>query len=75
MDEHDTFASSLRVLDWTEPTPGLPLITALGNDAEAIYDAVKTAIDQLDENDRRLLGLRGIVRIPKQRYTEIPNPP
>lgn len=75
LNEHDAFASSLRVMEWTEPTPGLPLITARGNAAETIYEAVKTAIDQLNEIDRRLLGLRGIVRIHKDQYTAIPNPP
>lgn len=75
MSEHDAFANSLRILEWTEPTPGLPLITAKGKTAETIYDAVKSAIEQLGESDRRLLGLRGIVRINKDQYTAIPNPP
>ncbi len=72
---HEGCAASLRVLDWTEPTPGLPLITAKGNDADAIFAAVKAAIDGLDPADRSALGLRGLVRIPKDRYTAIPNPP
>lgn len=75
MTEHEEFASSLRVLDWTDPTPGLPLITAKGNDADAIFAAVRSAIEQLAPSDRSALGLRGIVRIPKESYTAIPNPP
>lgn len=75
MDQHDAFARKLRVLDWTEPTPGLPLITAKGNDAGAIFNAVKSAIGALEPTDRDLLGLRGIVKIPKDTYTSIPNPP
>lgn len=73
--QHDTFTSQLRVLEWTEPTPGLPLITSQSNDALTIYHAVSSAIDQLDEDDRKLLGLRGIVKIPGKLYTAIPNPP
>lgn len=75
MEKHDAFAQELRVLDWTAPTPGLPLITANGNDADSIFSAVKSAIKLLDPLDRGLLGLCGIVRIPKDKYTEIPNPP
>jgi len=75
MSEHDAFANSLRVLEWTKPTPGLPLITAKDKAAERIYDAVKSAIEQLGESDRTLLGLQGIVRINKDQYTAIPNPP
>ncbi len=75
MQQHDAITRELRVLEWTEPTPGLPLITARGNDALTIYNAVDSAIDQLDVNDRKLLGVRGIVRIPCELYTAIPNPP
>ncbi|MEX0308424.1 MAG: phosphate/phosphite/phosphonate ABC transporter substrate-binding protein [Ruegeria sp.] len=72
---HESFASDLRVLDWTKPTPGLPLITAQGNDAAAIFEAVQSGIEQLDPSDREALGLRGVVRIPKESYLAVPNPP
>jgi len=75
MQQHDAFAKELKVLDWTAPTPGLPLITAKGNDAKAIFNAVKSAISQLDQSDKQLLGLCGIVEIAKDKYTSIPNPP
>ena len=75
IEAHEEFESSLRVLDWTKPTPGLPLITAQGNDTGTIFDAVRSAIGQLDPTDRSALGLQGIVRIPKEQYTAIPNPP
>lgn len=75
MTEYDSFAAKLRVLEWTEATPGLPLITAPGRDAGAIFAAVEAAIDQLTVSDRQRLGLRGIVAIPKNQYTAIPNPP
>ena len=47
MQRYDGFASQLRVLDWTEPTPGLPLISRSGADAAAIYDAFSAALDEL----------------------------
>ena len=75
IEEHEEFGSSLRILDWTKPTPGLPLITAKGNDPGAIFNAVRSAIGQLDPTDRSALGLQGIVRIPKEQYTAIRNPP
>ena len=75
MVEYEPFAKSLRVLEWTDPTPGLPLITSQDNDPEIIFDAVSDAIAQLTEFDRQLLGLKGIVKIPKEKYLAIQNPP
>ncbi|MCL6282375.1 phosphate/phosphite/phosphonate ABC transporter substrate-binding protein [Ruegeria sp. 2012CJ41-6] len=72
---YEPFAKQLRVLDLTEPTPGLPLIAAKGQPAELIFGAVATAIAQLSETDRQLLGLKGITRIPRAAYLSIPNPP
>ncbi|MFA3916857.1 phosphate/phosphite/phosphonate ABC transporter substrate-binding protein [Ruegeria hyattellae] len=72
---YEPFAERLRVLDVTEPTPGLPLITAMGQPVDTIFDAVATAIAQLGETDRQLLGLKGITRIPREVYLSIPNPP
>lgn len=74
MRAHDGFAESLRVLDWTEPTPGLPYIAGAGADADATFDAVATAIARLEAGDRAALGLRGLVRLPKSAYLEVPNP-
>ncbi len=74
METYEPFAADLRVLEWTSPTPGLTLITAKGNNADAIFDAVKSAIHALDQEDKALLGLRGIVKIAKEEYLKIPNP-
>ncbi len=74
MRAHEPFAGALRVLDWTVPTPGLPLITGMGQDRAAIFDAVAAAIDDLHADDRALLGLRGLVAIPKADYLAVPNP-
>lgn len=75
MQEYEPFAKALRVLEWTIPTPGLPLITAQKNDPNVIFDAVSGAISQLTATDRQLLGLKGIVNIPAETYLAIQNPP
>lgn len=75
MREYEPFARELRVLEWTEPTPGLPLIAAKSANVEATFQAVSNAIAQLDPTDRSLLGLKGIVYIPKDAYLAVQNPP
>lgn len=72
---YETFARRLRVLELTEPTPGLPLISARGNDTHSIFCAVQKAIASMADTDRELLGLKGIVKISKKKYLDIPNPP
>jgi ABC-type phosphate/phosphonate transport system substrate-binding protein len=74
IETYEPFASDLRVLDWTKPTPGLPLITALGNDVEMIFEAIKSAIDELDEQSRSQLGINGVVKIPEEDYLKARNP-
>ncbi len=75
MQKHEGFTDALRVLEWTKPTPGLPLITANGQNAELIFDAVEKAIGQLSVYDKADLGLMGIVKIPTDKYLEVANPP
>jgi len=72
--KYETFATGLRVLEWTEPTPGLPLITALGNDTDLIFKAVTDAIKALDEQNKSQLGIQDIVKIPKEDYLKVRNP-
>lgn len=75
IEQFEAFAPQLRVLDWTAPTPGLPLITAAQNDADVVFEAVQNAIAALATEDAQALGLRGIIRIPKADYLAVPNPP
>jgi len=68
--------SGLRRLDEigrTAAQPGLPLITAPGNDAAALFAAFAAAIDGLVAKDRALLRLKGLVRIPKADYLAMPD--
>jgi len=73
--EHSDLAGKLREVGRTEPTPVLPYITAKGQDAGRIADAVRAAIDALSASDRQLLHLKGLIDIPAQEYLAVPNPP
>lgn len=74
MQQYETFASNLRVLEWTTPTPGLPYIAAAGANRRATFDAVAAAIAGLSDEDRAALGIHGLVDIPKSAYLAVPNP-
>jgi ABC-type phosphate/phosphonate transport system substrate-binding protein len=78
MKDHEPFneiTQQLRELAWTEPTPGLPYITSASNDATLIFDSITSAIAQLSQSDRDTLHLKGIVRIERESYLAVPNPP
>ena len=67
--------AALRVLAQTDPTPGLPYISAAGADAPALFAAIDGAIRDLSPDDRDLLGLCGLVAIPAGDYLAVPVPP
>lgn len=67
-------AEKLQIVAQTAPTPGLPLITAIGNDAARIAGCVSKAITALDANCRAALGLQGLIAIPKAAYLAVPTP-
>ena len=70
----EPWADKLRVLWWTDPTPGLPYIAAKTADAQGTFDAVKTAINGLSDEDREALGIRGLIAIPHADYMAVANP-
>jgi ABC-type phosphate/phosphonate transport system substrate-binding protein len=72
---YDDFAADLHQIAATVPTPGLPLITALGNDPARLRAAIIVAIDRLDPQTRDILHLRGLVEIPARDYLAMPTPP
>lgn len=71
----DDVTDRLRVIARTEPTPGLPYVVALGSDDAATFDAIQEAIAALAPADRKVLRLKGVVRIPEAAYLAVPNPP
>lgn len=68
-------AARLRVIGQTDPTPGLPLITAKGRDTAPIARAFAAAIAALSPADRSALGLVGLATIPASAYLAVPTPP
>lgn len=74
MQRYQTWTKELRVIEQTEPTPGLPFITAQHSRVSEIAEAVETAIANLGPDDRDALGLKGLVKIPKDAYLAMPIP-
>lgn len=72
---NDPALAALRVVDLTDPTPGLPYIAAPDADRAIVFDAISAAISALGPDDRETLGLKGIVHIPAETYFGVPNPP
>lgn len=71
---YEPFSLELRVQEWTTPSPGLPYITSLNQDAGLIADAVQHAINALDLAERRALRLKGLIQIPAAEYLAVANP-
>jgi len=72
---HDPVTEQLRVLARTVPTPGLPYITALSEDAPALFNATRDAINELSDADRSALHLKDLIPIPDEAYLAVPTPP
>lgn len=72
---HQDLAGKLRVIGHTDPTPGLPLITAKGRDTAPLARAFAAAVTGLTPADRAVLGLRGLAHIPASAYLAVPTPP
>lgn len=75
LQDSDPVVGRLKVVGLTDPTPGLPCITATGHDPQPIFDAVSEAIAALDPVDRGVLRLKGFVRLAEADYLAVPNPP
>lgn len=66
--EFDPSSNELRAVTTTEPTPGLPFITATGNPAKKILEAAREGIASLPDQTRNAFGLRGILAFEKSDY-------
>lgn len=58
----------------TDPTPGLPYITAPGADPAPLAAAIRTALHALAHDDLVALRLNGLVQIDASEYRAIPVP-
>lgn len=74
MQRWEPVAAELEEHVRTEPTPGLPLICAPGQNASEIAAAVEEAVQLLDEDTRETLGLQGAVRLDAEVYLQMPIP-
>jgi hypothetical protein len=68
-------AQHLRVIATTEPTPALPFITAIHQDANAIAIAAGKAIGALPPKARAALHLKGLIQLPPSAYLALAIPP
>lgn len=73
-ERYDKNVQKLRVLTYTEATPGLPYITAKSNNTSLIFNAIEQAIDALSIDGRNQLGIHGLVLVDKSDYLAIPTP-
>ena len=73
-EQYEEFAGQLRILETTTPTPGLPYITSRQNDPDLIFDALQEALAVTNPQTLRRLHIRGIQKIPKAEYLNVPNP-
>lgn len=74
MTRFDPWTTKLRVLGWTEATPGLPYITAFAPLADLLHDSLRHALDILPHPMRDLLTLEGILRIDQATYMAVSDP-
>lgn len=72
--EIEPASRKVRVVGLTVPTPGLPLIAAMGQDAEKTRAAVDQAIAALSSDQKTTLRLHGFVHIPASDYLAQPIP-
>ncbi|MFK7874673.1 MAG: phosphate/phosphite/phosphonate ABC transporter substrate-binding protein [Paracoccaceae bacterium] len=66
--------NGLKIIATTDPTPTLPYITSLGQNASQLATALKAAIRELTPAYRHLLHLHDLVQIPASAYLALPSP-
>jgi hypothetical protein len=66
--------AKLKVIGYTDPTPGMTFITRKGQDSRPYFDAITAAIEALDAGHAQVLGLKRIIALPQTAY-DLPFPP
>ena len=71
--DHEPVVDRLRIVAWTEPTPGVPLVTSWTNAGlrDRLNDAISTAVADLDVKVREPLHLYGYRPRPTSDYEVI----
>ena len=69
------WAKDLKIVGFSRPTPGLPFVTRFPEIAGVLFGAVRTAVNSINDRDKRIIPYRGLVRIAKSEYLKIPLPP
>lgn len=65
---YDDFATELKVIKWTKPTPALPFIAYKNADQKIFFDAINQAINSLPSSTRSKLMINDIVFINDRDY-------
>jgi ABC-type phosphate/phosphonate transport system substrate-binding protein len=72
---YEPWTAKLRKVTQTAPaTPTLPFITARTRDADLYFTATRAAIAALSQEDRAILHLKDLIRIPAAAYLAVPTP-
>lgn len=72
--EFDAALARVRVVGWTDPTPGLPYICATATDADAVLAAISEAIPLLSSADRDRLRLKSVLKLSPESYLAVASP-
>ena len=72
---HTSFAGQLSEIGRTKPTPGLPYICAKDRNPVPIREALDAAIREISQEDKQMLGLKGVTTLPAELYIQQPVPP
>ncbi len=70
----DPAGTGLRVVALTDPTPGLPYISALGAERDRLFSVIADAIADMSAEDGEATGIRALIAIPAERYLAVPTP-
>lgn len=71
----DDFASGLKVIARTSPTPAMPFVCGKGQDVSQVRAALAQAVATLTSDQRDTLGLYGIATLSADAYLDVPLPP
>ena len=69
------WVKDLKTVGFSRPTPGLPFVTSFPDIADALFHAVRAAVNSINDLDKKVIPYRGLVRIAKSEYLKIPPPP